>query len=688
MALRSLVFTALGAVFLARAAAADINPSIAQMQSPAPGTKLTGTSVTFSWTAGSNVARYQLSIGNTVGAHDIFLSNPGTARSVTVSGLPNDGRTLRVRLQSFRNQQWYLSNDYTYTAWTAPTPTSRPRPTATRTPTSTATRTPTATLTPRPTVTSTATKTPTSTATRTPTATNTNTPTPRPTATSTATNTPTPTSTSTPTSTNTPTPTATSTPTPTATNTPTATSTYTPTATVTDSPTPTPSPTPTAVPTDPVADPGCPALPPNPPPSAYLSCTPDTPASTQRISALLLAYDPTSGPGYGCQKMRGVYSTFPVIDELVTDYVSDMASASHGRVCIDIVQRYDIDGFPPAMVEALNGPDGPMIANHQWVSRDTYFHDLDHAISLRDGTSVDLLRNGGVDYATILSDARYGIVGKVNAGTINTVFVLAPPLQGFWEEAMAGPGGYWVNGPPIPGIASNKRFVVMYSGADRDVGYWLHVTGHLAEWDITHYAANWPKSWSYGATTYNDWERFTLTEYLNYNSAVGKGPTDGGIAPGYAQLGTVHFPPNATVENGYTDPGFVNSYAPDWANYDQWFTTPGYTPLAPVPVNRDTWGARTPPVSDAGAHQRGYLNWWFSHMPAFDGQQGIIANNWWPYIFDVNRDVSAAPSTAGDRALGATSAARTASVKAKEPAWVCVDGQVYPIVDGKVQFTP
>jgi hypothetical protein len=91
-------------------------------------------------------------------------------------------------------------------------------------------------------------------------------------------------------------------------------------------------------------------------------------------------------------------------------------------------------------------------------------------------------------------------------------------------------------------------------------------------------------------------------------------------------------------------------------------------------VNNDTWGGRMPPNDPIGSHQRGFLYWWFSHMPAFAGQHGIVSNNWWPYVFDMNLPVASADAAAPTR-------------KADQPAWVCVDGHVYPMVDGKVQLT-
>jgi hypothetical protein len=141
----------------------------------------------------------------------------------------------------------------------------------------------------------------------------------------------------------------------------------------------------------------CPALPPDPPPT-YRTCGPDTPAGTLALKAMTLVWDPTSGPRYGCQKMRGVYPTFPDIDPLITTFVDDFSgpsSASHGRVCIDIVERHDMDGLPPTKVQSLDGPDGPMIRNYEWVSRDAYFRNLEHAISRQHaGKSVEGKKGG------------------------------------------------------------------------------------------------------------------------------------------------------------------------------------------------------------------------------------------------------------------------------------------------------
>ncbi len=86
------------------------------MSTPAPASALTGSSVTFTWTAGTNVTGNTLAIGNALGGNDVF-NGAVSGTSTTVSGLPIDARTLFVRLCStiYGNPQ---CEDYTYTAYT------------------------------------------------------------------------------------------------------------------------------------------------------------------------------------------------------------------------------------------------------------------------------------------------------------------------------------------------------------------------------------------------------------------------------------------------------------------------------------------------------------------------------------------------------------------------------------------
>jgi hypothetical protein len=72
----------------------------AEITSPPPSSQLTTTSVTFAWNAGVGVTSYTLQVGRSATDSSFFNRNLGTARTVTVTGLPTDGSTLFVRLVS------------------------------------------------------------------------------------------------------------------------------------------------------------------------------------------------------------------------------------------------------------------------------------------------------------------------------------------------------------------------------------------------------------------------------------------------------------------------------------------------------------------------------------------------------------------------------------------------------------
>lgn len=91
----------------------------AAMVSPAPGFTLTSASATFQWSSGIGMVSYWLYVGSTPGGLDLYNVSQATSLSVTVSGLPTDGRTLYVRLWSYTGTTWVF-NDYTYTASPSP----------------------------------------------------------------------------------------------------------------------------------------------------------------------------------------------------------------------------------------------------------------------------------------------------------------------------------------------------------------------------------------------------------------------------------------------------------------------------------------------------------------------------------------------------------------------------------------
>jgi serine protease len=86
------------------------------LTSPAPNTTLSGSTVTFSWTAGTGVTAYWLDVGTVVGSGAIFGANVGTVLTKTVTGIPTNGVPIYVQLWSQIGGVWRL-NRYTYTAF-------------------------------------------------------------------------------------------------------------------------------------------------------------------------------------------------------------------------------------------------------------------------------------------------------------------------------------------------------------------------------------------------------------------------------------------------------------------------------------------------------------------------------------------------------------------------------------------
>lgn len=83
---------------------------------PPNNSTLTGSTVTFNWTAGAGASAYWLDIGSTAGGSNYYNSgNLGNVLTTTASGLPTDGSTVYATLFSYVGGQW-IYNQYQYTA--------------------------------------------------------------------------------------------------------------------------------------------------------------------------------------------------------------------------------------------------------------------------------------------------------------------------------------------------------------------------------------------------------------------------------------------------------------------------------------------------------------------------------------------------------------------------------------------
>jgi hypothetical protein len=85
------------------------------MMSPTPGTTLSSTSPTFSWSSGPGVSFYELCLGTALGKCDLYQKVSPTALSMTPTGLPNNGSTIYARLYYKIGGGWWYDS-YTYVA--------------------------------------------------------------------------------------------------------------------------------------------------------------------------------------------------------------------------------------------------------------------------------------------------------------------------------------------------------------------------------------------------------------------------------------------------------------------------------------------------------------------------------------------------------------------------------------------
>jgi hypothetical protein len=102
-------------------------PGPATMVSPAQGSTLSGSSVTFEWTQFSGATQYLLYVGTTLRGDNVDQVKPGSASSVTLTNIPTQGKTLYVTLFSLVGSTWE-QEAYTYTE-APPTPATMISPT-------------------------------------------------------------------------------------------------------------------------------------------------------------------------------------------------------------------------------------------------------------------------------------------------------------------------------------------------------------------------------------------------------------------------------------------------------------------------------------------------------------------------------------------------------------------------------
>lgn len=288
---------------------------------------------------------------------------------------------------------------------------------------------------------------------------------------------------------------------------------------------------------------------------------------------LLMVFDPPVEGGQPLSRAMG----WNQVEELVEGYITDLAACSGGMVRYRVATRVDLPFFP--------------------VKVDGFRYTWESYRAVVEGRQPPHAPDTA-DYMALLA-AGDG-VGRIARGEVDEIWLFGGPYFGFYESRMAGPGAFWCNAPPLEGLEDlPRRFVIMGFSYERGVGEMLENFGHRAEAIMERVFAGVPEG-------RNLWRRFTRYDR---------------IAPGRAEVGTIHFAPNSERDYDWGNPRYVWSYCDDWLHFPDLRGRGRW-------VNCAEWGG-----GDIRAHHR----WWLRHLPRAPGETEGIAHNWWIYIVDPNR---------------------------------------------------
>jgi hypothetical protein len=301
---------------------------------------------------------------------------------------------------------------------------------------------------------------------------------------------------------------------------------------------------------------------------------PDNHPIVQKV--LVLNYDPFV-PSEGGKRLREVFGWNNPM-QMADEYKEAMEYASGGALVYEIVEWRNL--------------------NEIYAQRDGYRYTPDeYAANRKKGDGWH--DGGGQDYPRLLHEQH--VEPLIDAGVIDEVWIFSDHFFGLWEASMAGPGSFNINGGVYPEVAVQRPFAFYGFSYERGVAEMMHNTSHRTEATLNRVYLGWnlkePKS---------NWDKFSANDRQSN---------------GVAGVGTCHWPANAEHDYDYGNPRSVQSWADDFLAY------PRLTGRK-KPVSCQTW-------ADDGDFHRGYMKWYFAHVPRAagtnpDGRQ----NNWWKYMFD------------------------------------------------------
>ncbi len=316
----------------------------------------------------------------------------------------------------------------------------------------------------------------------------------------------------------------------------------------------------------------------NPPPPPPPTIDPDNPVEpplTTILKTLVIVYDPVVDQASG-QKLSE-FMKWNKVEDLAREFMSDILLVSGELVRYQIIERLDVDDFPPKV--------------------DGYKYDAQTYLNVVRGVSRPYMPQEA-DYPAIIK--QFNILERVANGEIDEVWIFNFPHAGFYESIMCGPGAFWCNAPPLKRTeASQRRFVIMGFSPERGVGEMLENMGHRAK-------SIMEKTFERLPAEHNLWKRFIRYEKSH---------------PGQAALGNVHFAPNSVRDYDWNNPSTVLSECDDWL-----YNFPDFKGVTRQ-VTSAEWGS-----GDIRKHHV----WWMKHFPKTLGRRNGVHNNWWQYIANPN----------------------------------------------------
>lgn len=288
-------------------------------------------------------------------------------------------------------------------------------------------------------------------------------------------------------------------------------------------------------------------------------------------------------------KFSVLYGNGKTVDNVFTEpaqqFIEKVRNATGGSVNFKITQIKEVNEVTPA-----NGPEWmnpSTLVEYEELAALRHLQSKDINIKPKD---YDIHNNGGFNYHKAFKDN--GVIDLIEEGTIDCVWLSAvTPFAGMSETTMSGNGAFVINSDPRD-INCSKKFVTYLPGS-------VECIGHMVEQSMEHVTRYWPKKWSYDVLLSNDlnnrttrqkycsdWERFVLTDAMNYDVGM--------VSPGNSQVGDMHYPPNASSD--YSWAAYTSSFeslSDDWHPYGgTWQMTNGSYSVS-SPPSQSVLGAKS-----------------------------------------------------------------------------------------------